>query len=147
MPTDIDALVQDATGLERSLRPFTPTLSHNDLLAGNVIDDGERIWLVDWEYAGMGNPLFDLAGMSANCDHDETLEIEMLRHYHGSVDERDLKEMRILKCISLLRGGALWAVIQTITSQIDFDYAQLAAESFAAHRQARARLHSVSRGA
>jgi thiamine kinase-like enzyme len=139
LPNDIDALVEASTALEREIRPCTSALCHNDLLAGNIIDDDDRIWLVDWEYAGMGNPLFDLASISANCYYDDSMEIELLRHYRGSVDEPDLRELHILKSISLIRE-ALWAVIQTVASRIDFDYSRLAADSFAAYRQARAAL-------
>ena len=48
------------------------TLCHNDLHHLNILDDGERLWLVDWEYGGCGDPLFDLA--SFLCQHESTRE-------------------------------------------------------------------------
>src|SRR5205823_3331421 len=103
------------------VRPFTPTLCHNDLLAANILDDGRRIWLVDWEYAGVGHPLFDLAGVSGNCGFTPAMDLALLRAYRGHLRRRDLRELGILKAMSLLRE-ALWAVIQAVASDIDFDY-------------------------
>jgi thiamine kinase-like enzyme len=59
-----------ADTIERRLgaRPLRPC--HNDLLSANFIDDGERLWIVDWEYAGMGDPYFDLANFAANHELD-----------------------------------------------------------------------------
>ncbi len=50
-----------AGALERVVGPIDLALTHNDLMPGNIIDDGERLWLIDWEYGGFGAPLFDLA--------------------------------------------------------------------------------------
>jgi thiamine kinase-like enzyme len=125
--------------LSRTIAPFQPVLCHNDLLAANLIDDGDRVWLVDWEYAGMGHPLFDLAGVSANCAFPEPLELALLMEYRGLVDPRDVRELRVLKAMSLLRE-ALWSVIQTVASDIDFDYHAYADDNFTAYREARTRL-------
>ena len=60
-------------------RAAAPTVTcHNDLLAANFIDDGERVWVVDWEYAGMGDPFFDLANFAVNNGLDEEGEAELL---------------------------------------------------------------------
>jgi thiamine kinase-like enzyme len=144
LPDDIDDLLEDARRLSRHVAPFVPVLCHNDLLASNIIDDGERVWLVDWEYAGMGHPLFDLAGVSANCAFTESHEVAMLHAYRGSVDARDLLDLRILKTMSLLRE-ALWAVIQTVASDIEFDYGRYAEDNFHAYRSARRRLETAGR--
>lgn len=139
MPTDVDAILDDARALSHRLAPFRPTLCHNDLLAGNIIAEPDRVWLVDWEYAGMGHPLFDLAGVAANCSFSESLEAELMTHYRGSADERDLGELRLLKTMSFLRD-ALWGVIQTVASDIDFDYQKYAHDNFTSYRDARKRL-------
>ena len=141
LPGDIDRLLEDAGRLSRQLGLFVPVLCHNDLLASNIIDDDndDRIWLVDWEYAGIGHPLFDLAGVCANNAFSESEELALLGAYRGSVDERDLRDLRILKTMSSLRE-ALWAVIQTVASDIDFDYVRYADENFEAYREARRQL-------
>lgn len=142
LPNDIESILDDTARLSRGIAPFQPVLCHNDLLAANLIDDGERVWLVDWEYAGMGHPLFDLAGISANCAFSESLEVALLEEYRGSVEPQDLRELRVLKAMSLLRE-ALWSVIQTVASDIEFDYQAYANDNFAAYREARSRLASA----
>jgi thiamine kinase-like enzyme len=141
LPGDIDRLLEDAACLSRRLGPFVPVLCHNDLLASNIIDATDRVWLVDWEYGGMGHPLFDLAGVCANCSFTESEELALLGAYRGSVDERDLGELRILKTMSSLRE-ALWAVIQAVASDIDFDYVRYADDNFEAYREARRQLEA-----
>jgi len=143
LPPDIDQLVEDSRKLSHRMSPFRPTLCHNDLLAANIMDDGDRLWLVDWEYAGIGNPLFDLAGVSANAGLSEQLEVQLIEAYAGSVSDALLHEVRILKTASLLRE-AMWAVIQTVMSDLDFDYAEYATENFAKYRQARQDLDKAS---
>ena len=86
LPGDVDECLEDARRLSRQLAPFVPVLCHNDLLASNIIADDGRVWLVDWEYAGMGHPLFDLACASANCDFSDSQEAALLAGYRGSVD-------------------------------------------------------------
>jgi thiamine kinase-like enzyme len=139
LPVDVDELLDDARRLARLVAPFVPVLCHNDLLAANILDDGRRVWLVDWEYAGMGHPLFDLANASANCALPDPLERDFLEAYRGKVDPRDLRELRVIKTVSLLRE-ALWAVIQTVASDLPFDYFKYADDNFAAYRAARAAL-------
>jgi len=60
-------------------------LCHNDLHHLNILDDGDRLWLVDWEYGGCGDPLFDLA--SFLCQHGSTHEERqvLLSAYAGDV--------------------------------------------------------------
>ncbi len=139
LPADIDECLEDARRLSRQLAPFVPVLCHNDLLASNIIADDGRVWLVDWEYAGMGHPLFDLACASSNCAFSASHEAALLAGYRGSVVASDLRELRVLKTMAHLRE-ALWSVIQTIASDIDFDYFRYADENFAAYREARKRL-------
>lgn len=139
LPRDLDALLEDARVLAGRMAPFTPVLCHNDLLAANILDDGKNVWLVDWEYAGVGHPLFDLAGVSGNCSFSEEAEKAFLEAYRGRLDPGDLRELRTLKAMSLLRE-ALWAVIQTVASDLTFDYHKYAADNFAAYREARASL-------
>ncbi len=137
MPEDMDALLDDARGFARRIAPFTPVLCHNDLLAGNILDDGRAVWLVDWEYAGIGHPLFDLANVSATCGFPEALERTLLAAYLGTPDAGayDLAQLRLLKTMSLLRES-LWSLIQTVASDIDFDYVDYAAKNLDEYRLA-----------
>ncbi|GIW81254.1 MAG: choline kinase [Gemmatales bacterium] len=134
LPPDIEALCGQMHRLARRMPPFHPVLCHNDLLPANVVDDGSKLWLVDWEYGGVGNPLFDLAGVAANCRLPETLEVELLGAYFGEPAEGKLQQLRILKAASLLRE-ALWSLIQSVKSRLDFDYLAYADENMQAFRE------------
>ena len=105
------------------------------MLPANVLDDGKRVWIVDWEYAGMGHALFDLAGFSANCGFSEEQDIEFLISYRGEFRPRDLYELRVIKVASLLRD-ALWGVVQTVVSDLDVDYHEYAHIYFEKYREA-----------
>ena len=61
-------LLARAERLEAAIGPIEVVFGHNDLLAANFIDDGKRLWLVDWEYAGFNSPLFDLGGLASNSE-------------------------------------------------------------------------------
>jgi thiamine kinase-like enzyme len=139
LPRDIERLITDAALLSRRIAPFRPALCHNDLLAANLIDAKGRLWLVDWEYAGIGNPFFDLANLSANARFADDQDRELLAAYFGDSAPDRLTELRVFKAMSLLRES-LWATIQTIASDIEFDYHSYAAENLNAYRQARALL-------
>ena len=136
LPDDIEDLLEDARHLANRIGPFWPVLCHNDLLPANMITSAGRLWLVDWEYAGMGHPLFDLASVSANAGLSDDEEAALLESYQGSIDPRELDLIRVFKAASLLRE-ALWAVIQTATSELAFDYQDYAARHFEAYREAR----------
>ncbi len=139
LPAGIDELLEDARSLARRIGPFLPALCHNDLLPANLIWSDGRIWLIDWEYAGMGHPLFDLANVAANANLTEAQELALLQSYRGTIDPRDLEEIRAFKIASSLRE-ALWAVIQSVISELSFDYLEYASRNFDAYRQRRDQL-------
>ncbi|MHB1558077.1 MAG: phosphotransferase [Isosphaeraceae bacterium] len=141
LPDRLDALLEHSVDLARRIGPFHPSPCHNDLLPANLIDDGERLWLVDWEYAGVGHPLFDLANLAANAGLDEEGERHLISAYrrNATLEASDLAEFRVLRAASTLRES-LWATIQTVASSIDFDYHAYAARYYQAYLQARVRL-------
>jgi len=98
---------------------------HNDLLAPNFVHDGERLWLVDWEYAGMGDPYFDLANYAVNKGLDEQGERTLLESYGA----RDLAALVLMRFMSDFRE-AMWGVIQQAISELDFDFRAYAQEHF-----------------
>jgi thiamine kinase-like enzyme len=107
----------------RSEAPIRPC--HNDLLNANFIDDGVRLWLVDWEYAGMGDPFFDLGNFSVNHELTEEAEHALLSAY-GSDDADALVLMRFMSDFR----EAMWGVVQLAISELDFDFAAYAEEHF-----------------
>ncbi len=103
--------------------PVTIVFGHNDLLAANLIDDGERLWLIDWDYAGFNSPLFDLANLSSNNALTPDLETLLLQRYFGRfADVACRRGFVAMKCASLLRE-LLWAAVSQVSSTIEFDYA------------------------
>jgi thiamine kinase-like enzyme len=123
-PYDIplDTLRDKCERLEQALGPVTIVFGHNDLLAANLIDDGERLWLIDWDYAGFNSPLFDLANLASNNELTPELETSLLERYFGpAASAAQRRGFAAMKCASLLRE-TLWGAVARVTSTIDFDY-------------------------
>ena len=114
--------------LEAAIGPVELVIGHNDLLAGNILDDGERLWLIDWEYGGFNTPLFDLAGLAGNNGLSEAQESAMLEQYFGDPPDRRWRAYQAMKCVSLMRE-TLWSMTSEIHSDIDFDYAAYTQEN------------------
>jgi thiamine kinase-like enzyme len=98
---------------------------HNDLLASNFIDDGRSIWILDWEYAGMGDIFFDLGNFAVNQSlNDEQCEL-LLHAYFGEVRVADLAHLHLMRLGSDLRES-FWGFLQLGISELDFDYREYA---------------------
>ena len=115
--------VADRIERRRSGAPLRPC--HNDLLNANFIDDGIRLWLVDWEYAGMGDPFFDLGNFAVNHELPEEGENALLAAY-GSDDGDALVLMRFMSDFR----EAMWGIVQLAISELDFDFGAYAEEHF-----------------
>ena len=103
---------------------------HNDLLNANFIDDGSRIRIVDWEYAGMGDVFFDLANFSINHSFDEDAQARLLEAYFGSVRPEHTRALTLMRFMSDFRE-AMWGVVQNAVSTLDFDFRAYADDHFA----------------
>jgi thiamine kinase-like enzyme len=114
--------------------PLTdPAPCHNDLLPGNVLateaDPGHAL-LVDWEYAGMGHPYFDLANLAVNNDFDEAAQDRLLEAYFAQPPNSGRRAaLRLMMLVSDAREAA-WGVVQGSISELDFDFADYAREHF-----------------
>jgi thiamine kinase-like enzyme len=96
--------------LERYPAPLAPC--HCDPLAENFLDNGKRMWMVDWEYSGMNDPLWDLGDLSVEANFSETQDMQMLNAYcDGEVSANALGRMVIYKAMSDLLW-TLWGLIQ-----------------------------------
>jgi thiamine kinase-like enzyme len=109
-------------------------LCHNDLLNANFIDDGERLRIVDWEYAGMGDPFFDLANYSINHGLDVEQRRRLLEAYAGTAGDEEVRALELMRFMSDFRE-AMWGVVQAVVSSLDFDFAGYAADHFARLRR------------
>jgi thiamine kinase-like enzyme len=103
---------------------------HNDFLNANFIDEGGRIRIVDWEYAGMGDRFFDLANFSINHEFGDEENEALLAAYFGEVRESDLEALHDMRFMSDFRE-AMWGVVQQGISDLDFDFVAYANEHFA----------------
>ncbi|CAN7548380.1 phosphotransferase [Rhizobium sp. LjRoot258] len=129
-------LLAKAERLEAAGGPFEIAFGHNDMLAANFLDDGKRLWLIDWDYAGFNTPLFDLGGLASNSEFSEVAERLMLETYYQMPLTGDLwRRYQAMKCASLLRE-TLWSMVSEIHSTIDFDYAAYTAENLARFERA-----------
>jgi thiamine kinase-like enzyme len=108
--------------LENTVAEIKLVFGHNDLLAANFIDDGKRLWLLDWDYAGYNAALFDLANLSSNNELSPEQEEWILEtYYQQPVTDRLRRRLAAMKCVSLLRE-TLWSIVSEIHSTLDFDY-------------------------
>lgn len=117
-----------------SARSYRQASCHNDLLNANFLDDGERLRIVDWEYAGMGDYFFDLANFSINHELDEGARAILLREYFGSNRDEELGMLELMRFMSDFRE-AMWGVVQAAVSALDFDFEAYATEHFARLRR------------
>jgi thiamine kinase-like enzyme len=107
-----------------------PRPNHNDLLAANFLDADEHIVIVDWEYAGMGDPFFDLGNFSVNNEVDDSDEQRLLELYFGEeATARRVAALKLSRFMSDFRE-AMWGVVQTAVSELDFDFAEYADKHF-----------------
>ena len=122
-------LLARAARLEVAVGPIDAVFGHNDLLAANFIDDGRRLWLVDWDYAGFNSPLFDLGGLASNSELPAEQAERALSLYFGkTVDDQLRRRASAMTAASLLRE-TMWSMVSEIYSTVDFDYAAYTAEN------------------
>lgn len=103
-----------ARALEHAQEPLPIVFGHNDLLPANILDDGDRLWLIDFEYAGFSTAMFDLAGTASNAGfgHDEAEDL--LAAYFGTSPSVELRRAHsAMQCASLLRE-AMWSMVSEI---------------------------------
>lgn len=102
---------------------------NNDLLAENFIDDGEKIWIIDYEYAGNNDACFELGNIWAECRLTVDQLGELVTAYYGRPRRDKLARARLLGAVGAY-GWTLWGAIQHATSPIDFDFWGWAMERF-----------------
>lgn len=124
LPEKMDWYLEKSSEIEKAMysrEPLQLRPCHNDLLNGNFIDDGNRIRILDWEYAGMGDIFFDLGNFAVQ--HEFTVEQDdiLLKAYFGNPTDSQYAHLKLMKIMSDLRE-AMWAQVQRGVSQLDFDY-------------------------
>ena len=132
MPVAYGEAQHHARAIEEALSgpEHEPVPCHNDLLAANFIRGAKQLWIVDWEYAGMGDRYFDLANFAVNNELGEAGELGLLEAYFAEPPSaRRVATLRLMKFMSDFRE-AMWGVVQTELSEIDFDFPAYARKHF-----------------
>jgi len=124
----LGAVPRIEAALGRHPQPTLPC--HNDLLADNYLDDGDRLWLVDWEYSGNNDPAFELGNTAQELGYDDAQLEELCGAYFGEASPARLARLRLQMIMSDV-GWTLWAAIQARISTIDYDFAGWAEERWA----------------
>jgi len=131
LPENLDFLMERSHEAEVAImttqQPLRPC--HNDLLNANFLINDEQIYILDWEYAGMGDIFFDLANFSTNHELSEEQDRWELECYFGKVTEKQIAHLNIMKVMSLFRE-AMWGMVQIGISELDFDYRDYANKFF-----------------
>jgi len=103
-----------ADRFERAQVPMPIVFGHHDLLAANFIDDGARLWLIDWEYGAFGTAMFDLANLSSNGSFAAADDRSLLdAYFDGKVSGELHGAFSAMKAASVLRE-ALWAMVSDV---------------------------------
>jgi thiamine kinase-like enzyme len=131
-PNAYERLHQQSRHIERAFAaaPTRPVPCHNDLLPSNVLFAEDRVWLLDYEYAGMNDVFFDLANLSVNSSFSPARDEELLRLYFGGITRSRWARLQLMKVMSEFREG-MWAVVQDAISSLDTDFVTYGKERLA----------------
>jgi thiamine kinase-like enzyme len=130
-------------------QPIAARPCHNDLLNANFLLDGDHVWIVDYEYGGMGDLFFDLGNLSINNGLSADAQEMLLRLYFGDVTDAHRARLQLMRIMSDFRE-AMWGVVQQAISTLDFDYVDYAGRHFtrclatASHERFDAWLHAAA---
>lgn len=132
MTAELPAYVALADELERAQVTLPVVFGHNDLLPANFLDDGEKLWLIDFEYAGFSTAMFDLAGVASNAGMSEQESEELLVGYFGHAPDAACRRAHAaMQCASLLRE-AMWSMVSELhLSAPGVDYVAYTTENLA----------------
>jgi thiamine kinase-like enzyme len=139
---DIPRWLAAVDALEDAQIPLPVVFGHHDLLPGNFMDEGRRLWLIDWEYGGFGTAMFDLANISANNSFSDAEQQRLLEIYFEKVpDEATQRAFDAMKTASTLRE-AMWAMVSELhLNAPGVDYAAHANEYLGRYERALKTFH------
>ena len=144
MSLDLNEALACCAKLKRQFPQPPSALCHNDLFPTNWLFDGKRLWLLDWEYAGIGSPKFDLGNLAANFRFDPAMEEHLLLSYGTPITHRVKLELKAMKSLELLRGF-LWGAIRAHTTDVDADFQHLLVDQLSFYHATRKELDQMFR--
>ena len=123
MPADYLDFAGHFADIQRVLEAGDQTTvpCNNDLLAGNFIDDGQKVWLIDYEYSGNNDPCFELGNIWGECGLSGDQLAELVTLYYGRRLRHKVARAR-LQGIVAKYGWTLWGCIQNGSSTLEFDF-------------------------
>ena len=125
LPPFMDQVQGEMQRIERAMQrqPLPLVACHNDLLPANfLLGQAQQLWLLDWEYAGWGDPFFDLGNLSVNNAFSDADDAALLAHYFSTQTAEHWARLKLMKIVSDAREG-IWGMVQWGLSTLDFDYA------------------------
>jgi thiamine kinase-like enzyme len=122
-----DAFQRVRAALAGRQEPTVPC--NNDLLAGNFVDDGQKLWLIDYEYSGNNDACFELGNTATECELDADQVEALATAYFGRPRRSRIARVRLQSLVSEY-GWALWGAIQASASSLDFDFDAWGRERF-----------------
>jgi thiamine kinase-like enzyme len=132
IPPEYDEAISITDRIQEALRsrPMPERPCHNDLLNANFLVRDGRVLIVDYEYAGMGDPFFDLGNLAVNNSLSERAEQALIDAYFGRVTASAIARLALMRIVSDFRE-AMWGVVQQALSTLDVDYVEYAKRHFA----------------
>jgi thiamine kinase-like enzyme len=119
--------------IEKALTATDQTIvpCNNDLLAGNFIEDGERVWIIDYEYSGNNDPCFELGNIWSECGLSTDQLDELVTAYYGRRLRHKIARARLHGIVAKY-GWTLWGCIQSASSALEVDFWAWAMERYEA---------------
>nr|WP_163801991.1 phosphotransferase [Mycolicibacterium sediminis] len=122
IPSDYDAYAGQFSDIRAALAGDEASVPcNNDLLAANFVEDGDHVWLIDYEYSGNNDPCFELGNVWRECRLSLDQLEELVTCYHGRAERRSIARARLQGTVSQY-GWTLWGCIQNGSSPLDFDF-------------------------
>ena len=118
----INKFIKHIAIFEKKTQSFELVFAHNDYYHKNILDDGKKFWIVDWEFSGFNSPLLDLANVSKNSELSEDEDQFILEEFYGDLLTSSLKyNFQVMKCSTML-NNVLWSMVAEIFAEKVFDY-------------------------
>ena len=123
MPQKLNRYVNNIKSLKNKL--YLPNHKlvpcHNDLLAENIINKNNQIFIIDFDYSGNNDTCFELGNLSVEMEYDDEQINNLVKSYYGRIDEDIISRVNLQGIVSDI-GWSLWSYVQVKNSNLDFDY-------------------------
>jgi thiamine kinase-like enzyme len=123
MPQKLNRYVNNIKSLKNKL--YLPNHKlvpcHNDLLAENIINKNNQIFIIDFDYSGNNDPCFELGNLSVEMEYDDEQINKLVKSYYGEINENIISRVNLQGVVSDI-GWSLWSYVQVKNSNLNFDY-------------------------